>query len=78
MSKNNDLNIVNGYNLDELISYIRKMIIKKGIATYDHVHSMTNQELFQYVVVLILTEKEYQKLKAISNYVKDEYEEFKN
>lgn len=78
MSKNNDLNIVNGYNLDELISYIRKMIIKKGIATYDDVHSMTNQELFQYVVVLILTEKEYQKLKAISNYVKDEYEEFKN
>jgi len=78
MSKNNDLKVINGMNLDALINYIKNMIIKKGIATYEIVERMSKQELFQYVIILVVTENEYQKLKAISNSVNDDYEEFKN
>jgi hypothetical protein len=78
MSKNNDLKVINGMNLDALINYIKNMIIKKGIATYEIVERMSKQELFQYVIILVVTENEYQKLKAVSNGVYDDYEEFKN
>lgn len=78
MSNNNDLKVINGMNLDALINYIKNMIIKKGIATYEIVQRMSKQELFQYVIILVVTENEYQKLKAISNSVNDDHEEFKN
>ena len=56
MSNNNDLKVINGMNLDALINYIKNMIIKKGIATYEIVERMSKQELFQYVIILVVTE----------------------
>lgn len=78
MSSNNDLKVINGMSLDDLINYIKTMIIKKGIFTHEIVQTMSKQELFQYVIILVVTENEYQKLKSISNSVNDDYEEFKN